>query len=249
VSGSITLAAWIRLDRTSSFAQPIVGKSDWRGIDCPGGSTVIRNYQLTLWSDGSLAFGFAPDASVITAHLYTSSASIDDVGLWQHVAATFTYGIGSSVQLYLDGDPIPGGWTFGNGNNTPYGANDTPVQIGSDGCGGQQNFPGIIDEVSIWQRALAAAEVRALYARGARNLAIQVRSCALDDCSDGLFVGPDGDPGSYYSELDNHDDHLPSFDLVGVPDNQYFQYQVTFESELPGESPELRVVQIMALSN
>src|SRR6476661_1999443 len=75
------------------------------------------------------------------------------VGAWHHVVASFD---GTTRRLYLDGTQVaadnPAGHAVPNANNLRI-ASTCPTS-----CGGEY-FPGSIDEVRVWNRALTAAEV------------------------------------------------------------------------------------------
>jgi hypothetical protein len=82
-----------------------------------------------------------------------SSRSITDTN-FHHVAVTKS---GSTVILYLDGlaeavGPYDPGFVF-----------DGPMAIGARGSDLANSFLGLIDEMSIFNRALSNAEVQAIY--------------------------------------------------------------------------------------
>ena len=93
---------------------------------------------------------------------------------------------------------------------------------------------GTLDEVALYQRALTPSEIITHYQRNAWRVAAQyqVRTCAINDCSDRPpFLGPGGQPDTFYSDLLNATPNLPTFDIT-PPINQYFQYRVYLENEL-----------------
>ena len=74
---------------------------------------------------------------------------------WQHLAVTYD---GTNVVFYIDGQPVTGG------SGTLRAANTAPLEIGNSGsC---TAFAGLIDEVSVYNRALSAAEITAIYNAG-----------------------------------------------------------------------------------
>jgi len=79
-------------------------------------------------------------------------------GYWHHVVGTYD---GTKALVYVDG--LPGPPTFGTGWLTP---SATPVILGNDNCITNRFFEGSLDEVCIYNRALSASEVAALYAAG-----------------------------------------------------------------------------------
>jgi len=76
---------------------------------------------------------------------------------WVHLAGTFD---GTNFMLYTNGV------VAGSGTGSLGPANSAPLEIGESGTCGQM-FAGMIDEVSIYSRALSAAEVAAIYNAGA----------------------------------------------------------------------------------
>jgi large repetitive protein len=79
------------------------------------------------------------------------------VGTFVHVAGTFD---GTTSLVYVDGVQV--------GSKTPMmslGTNTEPAHIGEDSQGGS-SFPGIIDEVSVYSRALTATEIAAIFNAG-----------------------------------------------------------------------------------
>lgn len=84
-------------------------------------------------------------------------------GLWHHVVLTFNSGEANNTKIYIDGahvlDTTMTVQTHLNEN----------LGIG-DSIGNSQNFIGSIDEVRVYNRALSAGEVRALYGLGASKI-------------------------------------------------------------------------------
>lgn len=142
------------------------------------------------------------------------------------------FGSGDGGQVYAHTGNI---YIGGNGGNTYY------HDSGSTGAG--QYFNGIIDEVSMFNRALSPTEILDHYKRGSFRLKYQVRSGATNPPT-GNFIGPDGTTGTYYSELSNSTTGLPSLSLTNVDNNQYFQYKTYLETDNSSYSPELKSVVI-----
>jgi choice-of-anchor C domain-containing protein len=85
-------------------------------------------------------------------------------GVFHHLAATFRQADSTHVELktYVDGRLVKTTTAVGNLANT---LNTAPILIGAD-YAAQDIFKGIIDEVSIYNRALALAEIQAIYNAG-----------------------------------------------------------------------------------
>ena len=133
-----------RLNNTMSYFLAIHGQAGdtigaqgkiW-GADVPG--TLIL-----LLSDGVRDHGF-------------HSRTVVPLGQWVHVAAT----VGpDTVSLYLDGS-----LDVAYPREVVPQANPSPVQIGGITAEGNQfSFVGILDELSLYHRALSADELRAIY--------------------------------------------------------------------------------------
>ena len=87
----------------------------------------------------------------------TTAATVITPGTWHHVAATCD---GTNASIYVDGvlqasAPVQSGYV-GDG---------TDVRIGSDVCCNEY-FPGLVDEVSFYNRARSPVEIAAIYAAG-----------------------------------------------------------------------------------
>ena len=85
---------------------------------------------------------------------------------WYHIAFTFTYGTGSSIKCYVNGQEEAGSWNYGDGNSAPWSGTED-VWIGKrKATSYPQYFHGTIDEVAIYSSALSATEIMAHYKMG-----------------------------------------------------------------------------------
>ena len=169
---------------------------------------------------------------------FNSDPYVVKLSRWQMVAATLS---GGTITFYVNG--VASGSA---GGAAAPSASGNPLLIGNrpDLARG---FKGLIDEATIYSRALTGAELKALYHRGAMRVRYQVRSCASASCAVESWAGPDGTTTSYYSELLNPFAGLPSLDLTNYGGaNRYFQYKVYVESDSPFQVPELEKVSIEA---
>jgi hypothetical protein len=89
---------------------------------------------------------------------FTSNARLA-VNRWTHVVLVFDRA-DNSITLYLDG--VAQRWTAAGAPASAPGE----TRLGQDSTGGR-GFIGLLDEVRIYNRALSAAEVGALYGGGA----------------------------------------------------------------------------------
>ncbi len=105
-------------------------------------------YNLALLDDGTPLLGQVDSSGVFGIQKITDTA-------FHHLAVTKN---GTSVVFYVDGIAGPA---------TNYAATfqfTTPVAIGSRGDNFGASFFGVVDETSVYNRALSAAEIQSLYA-------------------------------------------------------------------------------------
>jgi hypothetical protein len=139
-----TATAWFRTTNTSSASQGIVSKYvDGTGN---GWALILQSGQLRGFYYRNNALSKAIDAQ--------STALVSD-GFWHH-AALVVDGLGG--KLYLDGIQVGSGlWTSSSGALVT----SAPLLIGRYSSA-LYPFLGTIDEVTLWSRALGAAEVNYL---------------------------------------------------------------------------------------
>jgi uncharacterized repeat protein (TIGR01451 family) len=151
---------------------------------------------------------------------------------WYHVVGTAQSG--GDIELYVNGvregqlSGIDTLWTGGD-----------EYRLGSSyGMSGTSFFAGRLDEVAVYTRTLSSGEIRDHYLRGGLRISFAVRSCDDPACAGESFAGT-------YTEQGNTSLTTPNnVPLSGVPDNRYFQYRVTLETDNVGYSPELRSVTV-----
>jgi hypothetical protein len=150
LTNSLTIEGWVR-PRGDSYS------IFWRGDNRPG----MDPYYLAMWGNNNIRFAICDaDNNVATVGTYLT------YNQWMHVAATLDGSTGT-MSIYTNGvlaDQIVTAIR-------PFGdliPEDSPgIGIGNINDGGN-NFPfiGDIDEISLYNRALAAAEVQAIYHAG-----------------------------------------------------------------------------------
>ncbi len=145
ITGALTVSSWVKF--TSGNLDVIVSKDENGANRC-----------WALWGDYLNVPAFNITSSN-THYLVSGTAAIDD-GDWHHVVGVFEPS--TAVRIYVDG--------ILDGENTtaiPATIDNDPVsvKIGCLNVGGF-NFPGKIDEVSIFNTALSAGNITSMYNLG-----------------------------------------------------------------------------------
>jgi hypothetical protein len=138
---NMTLAFWFRMD-TSDTARELVNKF--------GGNGNIAFGSEYLASDGKIRFRISTDGSNGTVSDCASTTTIA-MGTWYHFAGTYD---GATMKTYINGI-LENTWTA---SGSIYNSSED-VKIGRYGYYSGWVFHGAMDEVAIWNRALASNEV------------------------------------------------------------------------------------------
>jgi hypothetical protein len=140
---SITIEAWIKVNQFSAdnYWTAIVTKGDssWRLHRYSNGSTI--SFSTTGLSNADLA----------------GNKNVND-GQWHHVAGVYD---GTNKFLYVDGALDVSTPATGS-----IAQNNYPVCIGENAQQTGRLWNGLIDEVSVYNRALSAAEIQSIYNAG-----------------------------------------------------------------------------------
>jgi hypothetical protein len=187
LNGGFTLDAWIQT--TSTVGNKAIIAKHWT----TGGSWAIRTNEfdprkvdLTVCS---------PDCATLAADAVqlVSTSNIND-GAWHFIAATFD---GTTQRLYIDGALEASGT-----NTNPAWTDNHHFCIGSfcdPGGNSFLTFGGLIDEVEIYNRALSASEIAAIFNAGSAG------KCKF------LAVDIDIKPGSFPNSI-----NLGSYGVIPV---------------------------------
>jgi hypothetical protein len=146
----LTLEMWVKPTDLGFTGTTQALAARW---DFPSTDDSARSYSLTL--DPSLNLVFETDeTSTRRPEVLTATAPAITDGQFHHVAATWDR---SEMRLYVDGTQVAAKPSQGGTLNP---AATTPFRIGSkSGIGSPFRFDGVIDEPSVWARALTAAEI------------------------------------------------------------------------------------------
>jgi hypothetical protein len=159
VGYQVTIDLWMKADLSSPIGSRIAGLvgSDFFGMEI---STAPAGVFLFISTDNGEHFPTTADSS--------GQGAIFPAGEWHHVAGTYD---GTNMQFYLDGQPY-GNPRLVSGAISPM-LSSSFVTLGSEdgrtsspSCIGTRYFSGLIDEVDIFNRALSASEIAAIYAAG-----------------------------------------------------------------------------------
>ena len=236
---TVTVSAWFRT--TSSTQGEILSMGNAYFIRTNNGSV------------GNVGFRYYNGSSY---PLISAGVSNSTDGAWHHVVGIKSP---SEFSVYYDGVLKN---TLADGAAITF-FPATNFIIGRHGFNSTNFYTGSIDEVSVWNRALNANEIKQIYQRGASRLKFQVRSCSDNACSSGasIWKGPDGTTNSYFSELFNLSTQgatpsgsinltTPSISLQSyaspISNNRYFQYRAILDSDvnLPSLMPEIKAIAV-----
>ena len=152
---TITISAWIKVTgKPSTYYSPIVAKQN---------TNTNQGYWLDLSTNSKFIF------MVGNASTYYSINNINATSLtsnkWYQVVTTYD---GSIIKAYLNGalastTPFADGMTVPTNRNLRIGTD----MAGSNGTNFDGYFPGSIDDVRVYNRALSATEVQQLYNQSA----------------------------------------------------------------------------------
>ncbi len=151
-----TFSAWVKPSKLINGTngnilarQDYGNKLGYRFLLAGNGGCANKNCLLVSAGDGTNRTEFGSGIA---------AGQIDTVGRWYHVAGIFSPG---SLSLYVDGALI------GTGSTAVTSISNTSdnLNIGRHNTGSEP-FPGSIDDVRIYNRALSAAEIKQLYLLG-----------------------------------------------------------------------------------
>jgi len=144
---NITIELWLKVNQTTP-------NSDWRGIVSKGN----LSWQLEgIQGSGAVAFTINPT----DPGLY-GTRNIND-GLWHHVAGVYD---GSHLYIYVDGSLDTSTATTA----TFVAQTNDPLLLGANPHAPQPYyFNGLVDEVSIYNRALSAQQIQTIYLAGSNG--------------------------------------------------------------------------------
>jgi hypothetical protein len=161
-TNSLTIDAWVRFASGGNLNYPVlVSKYD---------SSVVYgvSWILFMYPTGQLAFVVYQGASGDSYRYLLTDSPVLPPDVWKHVAGTFDVTT-QLMQIYVDGVAVPSSLVAGSVVITSITDSTSPVRIGAavNAFGQTTGFwTGLIDEVEIFGRALAASEIQAIFNAG-----------------------------------------------------------------------------------
>ncbi len=166
ITGTVTLSAWIK--KTS---HPLSG--NFQNILDKGTSASSQvNYALKTYGSGSseqVVFYFINSG----VHSIRGNTNLD-LNQWYLLTAVYD-DTANSIKLYVNGVLQANTVDYGSPETTSLLTNNQSIYMGSQGGAGQY-FPGNIDEMRVYNRALPASEIQSLYASGSPDKTNSARS-------------------------------------------------------------------------
>ncbi|MCD6395623.1 MAG: LamG domain-containing protein, partial [Planctomycetes bacterium] len=211
LTGDLTVTAWVCPD--SFGAGPLAG-----GL----GRIVDRHGDAS----GGFAFYVKEEIQGIAYLTYggsfvNSDPDVIDLAQWQHVAVTYS-DASDTVTFYVNGQPAGGDTNY---QTNPNDSANAPLIIGNRAAS-DRGFDGMLSDVRIYSRTLAADEISAIYRTyeviEAKNLGFELSTTDSDD-----YVAQDPlalPAGATF--IDNIFTWRPWY-------NQAASYEITFE--VPGQ--------------
>jgi hypothetical protein len=165
LTGELSLAAWFKTAAPVGNYRTLVGK--WHTAPTDGA------YLLGWENSAGLRFCVSNGVRMVCAN---SGQSYND-GQWHHVAGVWS---GTAATIYVDGAPLA---TVEDATLGPLFVTTRAVRVGSDAsASGDRFFNGVIDEVGIYARALAADAVADLHRAGSPgHLLTSQGDCTIGD--------------------------------------------------------------------
>jgi len=150
ITTQVTVSAWVFLNGTISTADGY-----GTAISREAGSGDLQYYHLSLYQDGSPTLFIGMSATVVGVRV-TAPQPIARKK-WTHLAGTYD---GARAVLYVNGVEA-----FSRPISGTFPVDVTPVILGGNGnkVGITEWFPGSIDEIALYSRALGPEEIHLLF--------------------------------------------------------------------------------------
>ncbi|NQT01651.1 MAG: LamG domain-containing protein [Planctomycetes bacterium] len=162
ITGAVTIAAWIKLSK-STDDQKIAGNQD----DISGG------YKLSIFSDKA-ELEVRDSGNALRNNRFVDGGTILQPGVWYHIVGTYSQGgsIKTYVNAKLDRE---------QGTTNILAASSGPLKIGCEPFSGICLFNGLMDEISIYNYALSEADVAEIYSGKSPPTVAQIATLAAGE--------------------------------------------------------------------
>ena len=140
VGQTVTISAWVK---------PEAWDNNWVSVLCKGYNDACRQYGLQINKSGKWGLNYYNGTKANELQ-----AKAIELNTWNHVSVVYTPTV---ITAYRNGEYIGAMAPLGN-----MVENAEPLYIGFDAPLGDEYLTGDMDEVRVYNRALSAAEVRAL---------------------------------------------------------------------------------------
>jgi hypothetical protein len=151
IADQLTIAGWGNLSPTGTIDDyaTIASRED--------GTTIDQHYHISINSRGEVP---AMWLKTETTNFLLQGPTAVERQTWVHIAGTYD---GTIARLYVDGQEVDSQALTGR-----LIADTTPVILGGNGNGAgsanvTERFPGRIDEIMLYRRALSAAEIEQIH--------------------------------------------------------------------------------------
>jgi hypothetical protein len=151
----ITVSAWVKVSNLTS-GNDIIIANDGQNANRAG-------MLVSVNTDGSIFLSIFDNIGAGGRRSKSGPSGSITTGAWYHVVGVFRSVTTHDMSIYVNGVDVGGTYS---GGATSLGYSSVNGVIGHSFSFPSQYFPGVIDEVGFWNRALSASEVATLYHGG-----------------------------------------------------------------------------------
>jgi hypothetical protein len=145
ISGGLTIAAWIKLAK-STIDQKVASNQD----------NITGGYKLSIFS-GKAELEVRDSDNLLRNNRFVDGGTILETGVWYHIVGTYSQG--DSIKTYVNANLDREQETL-----TVLAPSTGPLKIGCEPFNGGCLFNGLMDDLQIYNYPLSENEVAALYA-------------------------------------------------------------------------------------
>jgi hypothetical protein len=150
ITNAVTVAGWAYLDGTIMDYATLASREEMTTID--------QHYHISIDGNELPVFFCKTDVGGVRLTIRRTPSPVVRM-MWVHIAGTYD---GTTARLYFNGQQVDSQGLTGN-----FTRDTTPFILGGNGngpdLGVSERFPGLIDEIMLYRRALSADEIAQLY--------------------------------------------------------------------------------------